>query len=117
MFIRATAVEGEGGTKADLNIEEEASYSTLGIREETTPTLNMSPLPVADVATGGPSAHSPGTEHIKHRRTEAIAVEHATVGRIPLGDVEALSSTSRTPNLDNFIPIGMQSLLTFYLSI
>ena len=93
-------------------MEEEASYSTLGIREETTPTLNTSPPPVA---TGGPSTCSPGTEHIEHRRTEAIAEEHATVARIPLSDVEALSSTSRTPVLDDFIAIGMP--LPFDLSI
>ena len=96
-------------------MEEEASYSTLGVREETTPTLNTSPPPFTDVATGGPSTHSPGTEHIEHRRTEAFAVEHAAVGRTPLSDVEALSSTSRTLVHDDFIPIGMP--LPFDLSI
>ena len=96
-------------------MEEEASYSTLRIREETTPTLNTSPPPVTDVATGGPSTRSPGTEHIEHRRTEAIAIEQSAVGRTPLSDVEALSSTPRTPILDDFTPIGMP--LPFDLSI
>ena len=112
--IRATAAEGEGGTKADLSMEE-VSYSTLGIRDETTPTLNTSPPPVTDVATGGPSTRSPGTEHIEHRPTEAIAVEHAAVDRTPSSDVEALSSISRTPVLDDSVPIGMP--LPFDLSI
>ena len=119
MSIRATAAEGEGSTKADLSMEEEASYSTLGIREENTPTLNTSPPPFTDVATGGPSTRSPGTEHIEHR-TEAIVVEHTVVGHTPLSDVEVLSSTSRTPVLDDFIPIGMPLHLTYrslYLSV
>ena len=88
-------------------MEEEASYSALGIREESTPTLNTSPPPVTDVATGGPSARSPGTEHIEHRRTEAIAAEHTVVGHTPWSDVEILSSTSRILVLDNFLSIGM----------
>ena len=96
-------------------MEEEASYSTLVIRKETTPALDTSPPPVTDVATGGPSTRSPGTEHIEHRPPETIAVEHTTVGHIPLSDVEALSSTSRTLVLDDFIPIGMP--LPFDLSI
>ena len=96
-------------------MEEEASYTTRGIREETTPTLNASPPPVTDVATGGPSTRSPGTEHIEHRRTQVIAVEHTVVDHTPLSDVEALSSTSHTPVLDDFTPIGMP--LPFDLSI
>ena len=98
-------------------MEEEASYSTLGIREETTPTLNTSPPPFTNVATGGPSTRSPGTEDIEHRRTEAIAVEHAAVGRTPLSDVEALASTSRTLVLDDFLSIGMQSPLDSSISL
>ena len=101
-------------------MEEEASYSTLGIREENTPTLNTPPLPVTDVATGGPSTRSLGTEHIEHCPTETIAVEHAVVGHTPLSDVEVLSSNSRTPVLDDFIPIGMPLHLTYrslYLSM
>ena len=98
-------------------MEEEASYSTLGIREENTPTLNMSPLPVTDVSTGGPSTRSPGTEHIEYRRTEAIAVEHAAVGHTSLSDIEVISSTSRPPVLDDFIPIGMWSPLDSSISL
>ena len=102
-----------------MSIEEEASYSTPGIREETTPTLNTSPPPVTDIATSGPSTRSPGTENTEHLRTEAIAVEHAAVGCTRLSDVEVLSSTSRTPVLDNFLSIGMplQSRPSSYLSV
>ena len=98
-------------------MEEEASYSALGIREESTPTLNTSPPPATDVATGGPSTRSPGAEHIEHRRTEAIAAEHTVVGHTPLSDVEALSSTSRTPVLDDFTPIGMPLPLDSSISL
>ena len=98
-------------------MEEKTSYTTLRIREETTPTLNTSPPPVTDVSTGGPSTRSPGTDHIEHRRTEAIAAEHIVVGHTPLSDVGVLSPPSRSPVLDDFLPIGMPLPLDSSISL
>ena len=68
-------------------MEEEASYFTLRIREETMPTLDTpqppSPSPAADVVTDGPSTRSLGTEDIEHHPLDAIDVEHTAVGHTP----------------------------------
>ena len=92
-------------------MEEEASYSTLGIREETTPTLDTprlpSPSPVTDVVTNGLSTRFIGTEDIEHHPLDAIGVEHTAVCHTPSGDIEIPSSPSATPVLDDFLPIGM----------
>ena len=87
-------------------MEEEASYSTLGIREETTPTL-PSPSSVTNVATDGPSTRSLGTENIEHHPPDAIVVEHTAVGHTPSGDMEIPSSPSATPAFNDFLSIGM----------
>ena len=91
-------------------MEEEASYSTLGIREETMPTLDThqppSPSPAADVVTNGLSTRSLGTENIEHHPLDAIGVEHTAVGHTPSGDIEIPSSPSATPVLDDFLSIG-----------
>ena len=93
-------------------MEEEASYSTLGIREETMPTLDThqppSPSPVTDVVTDGLSTRrSLGTENIEHHPLDAMGVEHTAVGHTPSGDIEIPSSASATPVLDDFLSIGM----------
>lgn len=48
-------------------MEEEASYSTLGVREETTLTLDTPQLPSPSPVTDGPPTRSLGTEHIEDR--------------------------------------------------
>ena len=79
-------------------MEEEASYSTLRIREETTPTLDTaqppSPSPVTDVVTNGLSTRSIGTENIEHHPLDAIGVEHTAVGHTPSGDRNSLFTFS-----------------------
>ena len=92
-------------------MEEEASYSTLGIREETTPTLDTprlpSPSPVTDVVTDSPSARSLGAKNIEHHPPDAIVVDHTAVGHTPSSDIEIPSSPSAIPVLNDFLPIGM----------
>jgi hypothetical protein len=61
--ILATAAEGEGGAKAVLSMEKDASYSTSGIHKDITVTPDLPPQlpppsPGTDVATDGPSTRS-----------------------------------------------------------
>ena len=110
--IIALGTGSEGNTKTGFSMKEEASYSTLGNREEATPNLDTPHLPlpslVTNVATDdGPPTCSLGTENIEHRPPDAIVVEHTAVGHTPSSDIETLSLPSATPVLDNFLPIGM----------
>ena len=92
-------------------MEEEASFSALGIREETTPTLDTpqvpSPSPATDVVTDGPPMRSLGTENIAQRTPDSIVVELTAVGHTPSSDVDIPSSPSATPVLNDCLPIGM----------
>ena len=90
-------------------MEEDASHSALGDREEITATADippqLSPLsPVTDVAIGDPSTSSLGTEHIDHRLPDAIVIEHSAVSHAPSSDAEVSSSPTL---LSNLFPMGM----------
>ena len=71
LSILATAPEKEGGTKVGSSTEKDASYSTLGIREDNTATLDTAQLasspPVTDVVTDDPSTHPLGIELMGRR--------------------------------------------------
>ena len=91
-------------------MEEDASHSALGDREEITATAvippQLSPLsPVTDVAIGDHSTSSLGIEHIDHRPPDAIVIEHSAVSHAPSSDAEV--SSSSTPVLSNLFPMGM----------
>ena len=66
-----TAAEGEGSTKPESNMEEDASYSPLAISEDIRATADIPPQlpssPVADAIIDAPPTHSLGTEHIEDR--------------------------------------------------
>ena len=69
-LILAPAAEGEGGTKPNSIMEEDASHSPLAIHEDITAVTDIplrppSQSPVADVVIDDPSTHSLGTEHIE----------------------------------------------------
>ena len=96
--ILATTAEGEGSTKADLNMEE--------AREEITATADIPPQMstlsrVTAVAINDPSKGSPSTEHIEQRPPDTIVAERSAVGHTRSSDVQILSS----PTLG--LPIGM----------
>jgi hypothetical protein len=68
--ILATAAEGEGGAKAGLSTEKDASYSASAIRKDVTVTADLPPQlpsssPVTNVATDGPSFRTLSTEHVE----------------------------------------------------
>ena len=90
----------------DMRTEEDASHSTLRVREEITATADIpSQLsllsPVTGIAIDGFSTRSLGTEHIERRPPDAVVVDRSAVRHTPLSDVEVPSS----PTLG--LPIGM----------
>lgn len=95
-------------------MKEDASYSTsvTQIHEDITATTDFlasqlpSP-PVTDLAIDGLSTFSLSTELMGHRSPDVIVVEHTAVGHTPLSDVEIPFSSSPTPVLKDFLPIGM----------
>ena len=93
-----------------MSIEEDASYSTLGVREEIMATADLLPQlfplsPVTDAAIDDLSTHPLGTKNVEHHPPDDIAVEHSAVSHTSLSDVEVPSS----PSLG--LPFGMLLLL------
>ena len=93
---------------------EDASYSTsvTRIHEDITATTDFLPSkppspPVTDLAVDGLSMCSLSTELMGHRSPDAIVVEHTAIGHTPLSNVEIPFSSSPTPVLKGFLPIGM----------
>ena len=58
------------------------------------------------MAIDGLSTRSICTEHIEHRPPDSIVVEHTSVGQTLSSDVEVPTSRSRTPVLNDFLPVG-----------
>ena len=89
-----------------MSMEEDASYSASGVREEIMATAIIppqlsTPSPVTEVAIDDFSTCSLGTEHMEHRSPDAIVVEHSAFSHTPSIDVQLPSS----PTLG--LPIGM----------
>lgn len=87
-------------------MEEDASYSTLCVREELRATADIPTQlptlsPVTDASIDDSLTRSRGTEHIKHRPSDAILVEHSAVSLTSSRDVEWPFSTTLG------LPIGM----------
>ena len=87
-----------------MRTEEDASHSTLRVREEITATADIpsqlslqSPVTAID----GFSTRSLGTEHTEHRPPDAIVVDRSAVRQTPLSDVQVPSSSTLG------LPIGM----------
>lgn len=105
---------------AGLSMEEDASCSPSGIREDIKATADIplqqpSPRPISDRVTDGPSTLSLGTEH---NPPDAIAAEHTAICHTSSSEIEAPSSPSpSTPVLNDFLPIGMVTFEHSRLSI
>ena len=108
--ILETGAEGESSTKPGLSMGEDASDSSLAIREDITDIPHQKPSQpsVPEMAIGGPSTRSLGTEHIERHPPDVIVVEHIIVGHTPSSDVEVPTPRSPTPTvLNDFLPISM----------
>ena len=91
-------------------MEEDASDSSLAIREDITgiPPQLPSPPSATEMAIGGPLTRSLGTEYIEHHPPDVILVEHTVVGHTPSSDVEVPTPRSPTQTvLNDFLPISM----------
>ena len=96
---------------AGMSMEKDASYSTLGVREEITATAaippQLSPLsPLTDVAIDESSTHPLGTRYIEHRPPDAIVVGHSTVSHTPSNDEEVPSSPTPGLSIGMLLPLN-----------
>ena len=92
-------------------MEEDASDPPLAIRKGVTATPDIlprlpSPPPGSEIAIDGLSTRSLCTEHIEYCPPDSIVVEHTSVGQTLSSDVEVPTSRSRTPVLNDFLPVG-----------